>query len=124
MKITKSQLKQIIKEELEKVLSEEKEALNEVHPDNPFGPGDLVNCDKVRAKKKALQEEEFQARKALEGSFSTKGYYGAANPEDMDRWHQSIVKQLKYLTTAEHWQNCWKGIEKPFKGTGLGESKN
>tara|TARA_R110000824_G_scaffold45962_7_gene132543 strand:- start:4185 stop:4562 length:378 start_codon:yes stop_codon:yes gene_type:complete len=125
MKITKSQLKQIIKEELGKVLSEKKEALNEVHPDNPFGPGDLVNCDKVRAMKEKLEKDSQEAYRWFldaTGDSVTRG--SGANPsEARDSW-QAIEKQIKYLKTAEHWQDCWKGIEKPFKGSGLGESKN
>jgi len=135
VKLSKSQLKQIIKEELEKVLSEEEDtisevALNELHPDNPFLRQDapaLVNCDKVRAMKKTLEAEREEA--SIEGWEPTWDNPRGGSPsiESVEAKREQVkvlTRQLKYLTTAPHWQDCWQGMEKPFKGTGLGESKN
>ena len=93
----------------------EEGSINELHPDNPFARPDapaLVNCDKVRAMKKKLEGEIYEMERDPSAGATKHSQMSFAPPEDTSK----LRKQLEYLTTAEHWQSCWQGMEKPFKG--------
>ena len=135
MKITKSQLKQIIKEELEKVLSEEEQPLNELHPDDPFNDPEapaLVNCDKVRAMKEELENKlkrHYRASNAgLRGALDSFSQSPAGNvtrqsidpgavsalskkeknPLLSKEEEEKTKRQLIYMKNAEHWKECFE----------------